>query len=390
MIINTNIINNNNNLQAEEEAMSNAKYFKHRRKPLQPDQRKAITKVRKQDKYDSIAQSSSTTTTATSNRDDSEMVVDNDKENDVHDGHDDDGDTEGLDALRTRIRQRIKDMQESRGYNKNKDTSNRQRTKNNNDDKNSNKFNSSSSKVPNTKTKNHKYNNTTDKTHESKGLMEDLMMTRSDGSTSIDSKRSIDSAHAADVNTDIDFGNIAKVQGTKDKSVGKPGSKMKRLKRMLEEATTKRQRIETLKSGNEQDVKRAKEEQWTDVLKIAAGESVVTDTKNIKKAIKKREKMKEKSAETWKGRLEKLETAKDEKLQKREENILKKQGKLKIDKDATESNSTAATGEKRKRLGGPDGKYSAAKKAAAANESPSRPGFEGKKVDFLNKKGRKG
>ena len=348
--------------------------------------------MRKQDKYDGIGhdQSAASTTNGIGSHRDYSDAADNDNDKDYNDG-DGDGDTEGLDALRTRIRQRIKDMQESRGYNKNKDTGNRQRAKNNNDDKNGNRLNGTSnkSKVLQTNTKNpqNPRNNNTNTSHESRGLMEDLMMTRSDGSTAIDSKAAIDTAHA--VHTDIDFGNIAKTQGIKDKSVGKPGSKMKRLKRMLEEATTKRQRIEALKSGNEQDAKRAKEEQWTDVLKIAAGESVVMDTKNIKKAIKKREKMKEKSAETWKGRLERLETAKDEKMQKREENILKKQGKLK-EKDIAETNTTAATGEKRKRLGGPDGKYSAAKKAAAANESPSRPGFEGKKVDFLNKKGRKG
>lgn len=347
--------------------MSNAKYFKHRRKPLQPDQRKAITKVRKQDKYDPNE------TTSSIQREES-VALD---ENKVKYDDDDDADTEGLDALRTRIRQRIKDMQESRGYNK--DTITKSKPKNNNDDKNVNKFNSNNNKPKFAKTKNDKTDKDS-KSHERNGLMEDLMMTRGDeSSAAIENKKNKDST----IITDIDFGNISKVQGnSKDKSIGKPGSKMKRLKRMLEEATTKRQRIETLKSGDDLDIKRAKEEQWTDVLKIAAGESVVLDAKNIKKAIKKREKMKEKSAETWKGRLEKLETAKDEKMQKREENILKKQGK-----PIKEKELEVDVGEKRKRLGGPDGKYSAAKKNAT--ESPSRPGFEGKKGGFLNKDNKK-
>ena len=323
--------------------------------------------------------------------------------------NDDDADTEGLDALRTRIRQRIKDMQQSRGYNKDKDDmGNKTKARNNNDDKNgqkhangqnnnnSNSNSNSSSKSRLTKTtKSQKTSNSSNgvtKSHQSKGLMEDLMLSRDESSEVTDNKKATPTTTTTTtttINADIDFGNIAKLQGsTKDKSIGKPGSKMKRLKRMLEEATTKRQRIETLKSGSELDVKRAKEEQWTDVLKIAAGESVVLDAKNIKKAIKKREKMKEKSAETWKGRLEKLETAKDEKMQKREDNIAKKQGKEKAEK---EPEAGAGAGEKRKRLGGPDGKYSAAKKSAdaAASESPSRPGFEGKKGGFLNKKGKK-
>jgi hypothetical protein len=323
--------------------------------------------------------------------------------------NDDDADTEGLDALRTRIRQRIKDMQQSRGYNKDKDDmGNKTKARNNNDDKNGQKHangqnnNNSNSNSKSRLTKTTKSQKTgsnssngVTKSHQSKGLMEDLMLSRDESSEVTDNKKATPTTTTTTINADIDFGNIAKLQGSsKDKSIGKPGSKMKRLKRMLEEATTKRQRIETLKSGNELDVKRAKEEQWTDVLKIAAGESVVLDAKNIKKAIKKREKMKEKSAETWKGRLEKLETAKDEKMQKREDNIAKKLGKEKAEKEpeaGTGTGAGAGAGEKRKRLGGPDGKYSAAKKSAdaAASESPSRPGFEGKKGGFLNKKGKK-
>ena len=366
--------------------MSNAKYFKHRRKPLLPDQRKAINKVRKQDRYEPTT----ATTISTIPKDDlrTDTMYDDNNNNDTTNN---DGDTEGLDALRTRIRNRIKEMQESRGMNKNKDTStdNRIKSKNDKNDKNGNKTKGGTSinsfgRSKNQKVANHQTDSKKITKQESKGLMEDLMMTRNDMN-----KGDKGDKGESNLSTDIDFGNIAKsLGGSKDKSSGKPGSKTKRLKRMLEVATTKRKRIETLKSGSEQDVKRAREEQWTDVLKIAAGESVVMDTNKIKKALKKREKMKEKSAETWKGRIEKLEIAKDEKQQKREENILKKQGKLKIDKEGGGGEKgEGGTGEKRKRLGGPDGKYSAAKKNESnEGSSPSRPGFEGKKSEFLNKK----
>jgi len=39
---------------------------------------------------------------------------------------------------------------------------------------------------------------------------------------------------------------------------------------------------------------------WTDVVKEVSGEKVIQDPKRLKKAIKRREKAKEKSATAWK------------------------------------------------------------------------------------------
>jgi hypothetical protein len=44
---------------------------------------------------------------------------------------------------------------------------------------------------------------------------------------------------------------------------------------------------------------RAASEAWSDVLREAAGDKVLTNTKRLVKALKRREKQKEKSAAEW-------------------------------------------------------------------------------------------
>lgn len=64
---------------------------------------------------------------------------------------------------------------------------------------------------------------------------------------------------------------------------GKPGTKTKRLQRLLEEAEKKRQRLAELKSQGKEGLNRAKEELWVDALKEAAGEKVYQSTTEIRK-----------------------------------------------------------------------------------------------------------
>jgi hypothetical protein len=80
---------------------------------------------------------------------------------------------------------------------------------------------------------------------------------------------------------------------------GKPGTKMKRLKRLLDEAESKRRRLEVLSAAGEDGKAQALNEQWSDALKDVSGENTVIDAKKIRKAIKKKEKGKEKSAREW-------------------------------------------------------------------------------------------
>lgn len=113
----------------------------------------------------------------------------------------------------------------------------------------------------------------------------------------------IDSAPIEDFG-DVQFSLITAKKASEDKnsSLSKPGTKMKRLKRMLETADKKRQRLDELKSAGSAGANRLKQEQWTDVLKSATGEKTLNDTTKLRKAIKKREKKKETSAREWKVR----------------------------------------------------------------------------------------
>ena len=141
----------------------------------------------------------------------------------------------------------------------------------------------------------------------------------------------------------------------KNSSLSKPGTKMKRLKRMLETADKKRQRLDELKSAGSAGANRLKQEHWTDVLKSAQGEKTLNDTTKLRKAIKKREKKKETSAREWKGRLDTVESESKARIAKREENInVKKRGLAPtVGKDAETGGEKVGAGSGRPRLGFP-------------------------------------
>merc|ERR1711991_928531 len=68
---------------------------------------------------------------------------------------------------------------------------------------------------------------------------------------------------------------------------------------------------------------------WNKVMGKASGTKVKDDPTKIKKAIKRKERKKNKSAEAWKSRLDTQKKEQDGRIKKREENIQKrKQDKL--------------------------------------------------------------
>ena len=148
--------------------------------------------------------------------------------------------------------------------------------------------------------------------------------------------------------------------GGSSSSVGKPGTKMQRLRRMLESAENQRKRLEELKRSGEEGSKRAREEQWSEVLGAASGKQSV-DVQKVKKAMKRIEHDKQKSASEWAGRLSKVKEAEATKQARREQNIkIHKLGQAPPEKEGGT--------EKRGRF---------------------NPGFEGKKINggsFLNDK----
>lgn len=101
---------------------------------------------------------------------------------------------------------------------------------------------------------------------------------------------------------DVEFSSLT-ANASRDPSqavdFGKPGSKTKRLKKLLDEAEAKRRRLEVLNASGTEGKALALNEQWSDAMKDVSGENTSVDTKKIKKALKKREKSKEKSARDW-------------------------------------------------------------------------------------------
>lgn len=201
-------------------------------------------------------------------------------------------------------------------------------------------------------------------------------------------------------------------------NIPKPGgSKKQRLQKLLQEAEKKRQRYQQLAaSDNPVDNAKLQSEQWNDILNSAAGKKtlLVSATNSnandpqfiskseikIKKALKKIEKKKEKSAKEWQNRLDTLNEEKEEKLKKREENINKYKKHQISEPTPTTANTPTATTNKVK-IGRPgqsnnnkskhnnsDNHSTASGDSNSMSKKPNRAGFEGKKSDgkFLNAK----
>lgn len=164
----------------------------------------------------------------------------------------------------------------------------------------------------------------------------------------------------------------------------KPGSKVKRLKRMLQEAEEKRNRLQALQQQGVDGVEKAKQEVWSDVLIDASGSKSVTDTKKLKKALKKIEKSKEKSTIEWQARMEAVEESKAAQQEHRETNLkARKEGRPVVSK-IEENKSNDKTNVKSKSILPSKTQHKHVKQS-----DKNRPGFEGKKKvnsDFLNHK----
>ena len=134
----------------------------------------------------------------------------------------------------------------------------------------------------------------------SEEVISEIMSSAGDGSISAD-----DEDMVLDEG-DVEFSGLVSGSGREEGTLAtqnKPGSKMKRLRRMQEEAQKKRQRIDELKSQgakgadrlhplklcfqiislNASSALRVNAEVWEDVLKEAAGTKVLMNTKRIAK-----------------------------------------------------------------------------------------------------------
>lgn len=195
------------------------------------------------------------------------------------------------------------------------------------------------------------------------------------------------SSVASDDMNDMEYGidDGERTGKRKAKDLGMPGSKVKRLKQMAEEVEKKRKRMEELrKQGDEgndglfdSDVPRfhsscfvgkkvLEEEKWKDVLASASGERAHVDGLKVKKALKRIEKNKTKSAREWQQRIQEVTSSKEAKQEKREKNIQdRRQG---IKNPITSKTNTTTSRDS----------------GSSDISNTGRAGFEGKKTDFLN------
>lgn len=90
----------------------------------------------------------------------------------------------------------------------------------------------------------------------------------------------------------------ARTEVLKPKMVqGAPGSKTRKLKNMLKRAEKDATEIRTLRAGGNDEA--ADNKQWDEALRVASGQRASVDPQKVKKALKMREKKKQKSAKEW-------------------------------------------------------------------------------------------
>lgn len=373
---------------AEEDEMveNNTRYYKHKKQPLPIDVKKEITKRKKAEKY-----SMNTGDSEGEKSDDGDDVEEgsDDKDDEVQKSDTKSGeggntatslflscnDDNSMQTLRKRLQSRIESMKDARTSKKRpfEPSNNNKKDKQQKVQRNSaNKVKGAGEKIKDSGSAHTTSGNDTEqsssgnRTESDVGLMENL---------------------AGDV--DIDYSTLSgngedsfKVGANKNK--GKPGTKKQRLERMLEDADKRRQRLEKLRRGGEEGKKRLKEEQWNDVINQVSGNDTI-DTQKVRKALKRRERDKQKSAQAWNARTKAVEDHEKGKIQKREGNL--KERKMLI--NGTTPIPTAEEVKAETRSGGRN-KEKALQRNGARKEM-KRPGFEGKSGSgqFLNSKHKK-
>ncbi|GMH54385.1 hypothetical protein TrST_g10533 [Triparma strigata] len=167
----------------------------------------------------------------------------------------------------------------------------------------------------------------------------------------------------------IDFGGISGLKTVSSHKANKSlsnVSKSKNLNHLLEKANAKKQRLQELKNGSSEDKKKREGIMWGDAMKEANGVRVRDDPAMIKKAIKRKEKSKAKSAAKWADRITTVADSMMDKQKIRKHNLEKRKLGGKVAANLSHKEIRDEEGEektKRRRLG---------------------VGFEGKKEDFLN------
>ena len=341
--------------ESESEMMKdqfNSKYFKHVKQPLSTNERKLLSKRAREEKYKSLAPDALQLPIAPFDEGRSGYLQD-----DTTTKH-------ALDSLRERLQRKILDMRSKRTSQKQyseSQVSSRLRTGEKN-----NEYKRELSKTSKNDVKlSHANEINRDIRHD---ILNDEINDQITSNFDSRGESTQDASHGIEDSGDIDFGSIL-VPSKRPKladDVGKPGSKVRRLKRMLQEAEKKKKRLVELKQQGEDGVKRAHAEQWNDVVKGVSGEKIFEDTRKLRKALKRKEQAKAKSAVEWKDRIDKLSLTKSAKIEKREKNIANRNGREYRETFEDETVAPKSRGKKNEK-------------------NAPRAGFEGKKIEFLNK-----
>nr|AKD28031.1 surfeit locus protein 6-like protein [Glypta fumiferanae] len=124
----------------------------------------------------------------------------------------------------------------------------------------------------------------------------------------------------------FDFSEI----GTKKK----PPTSERDPKKALQLLQHKKERLQELESAGEKEkaLEMKEKDAWKSVLAKASGEKVRDDPELLKRTIKRTEQQKAKSLKKWDSRIEEVEKGKQERQQKRQENILKRKKDKKTNK----------------------------------------------------------
>jgi hypothetical protein len=169
----------------------------------------------------------------------------------------------------------------------------------------------------------------------------------------------------------VDFGRLAGLDGTSLKQhyeqsnkALKNVSKSKNLHKLLADAETKRQTLQELKQGDDDQKEKAQQILWTDTLKEADGQRVKDDPAKIRKALKRKVAKKAKSTKQWQSRTAQVQKSQQDRQKIRTHNL-----------DARKKGGQAGANLSRKEIKKPE---------EDQGRRLSRAGFEGRKRDFLN------
>ena len=150
-------------------------------------------------------------------------------------------------------------------------------------------------------------------------------------------------------------------------------SKTKNLHKLLADAEAKKAKLDALtQSSDASDLKQAAKMQWSDAMQEAAGTRVKDDPSKIKKVLKNKVAKKKKSEKAWKSRMEQVQQTQDEKQRQRTQNLQARKHKGR----GAVGGATVTSKDDRS-------------KAPLPGRRLSRPGFEGRKQEFLNGGGNK-